>query len=104
MIMLSGREYKTIRALRRGEVVDLRGLKFRMDVDEQGVERDIKEGDLYIAERNTGPKLLTAEKVVGPGEGPEGWGNWIQPTTTDYSYDILECVKVVEVEKDEGVR
>lgn len=87
-----------------GEIVDLGGLKFRMDVDKQGLERDIQEGDLYIAERNTGPKLLTAEKVVRPGEGPDGWGNWIQPTTIDYSYDIPECVKVVEVEEKEPAR
>ena len=88
---------RTIRALRRGEVVDLGGIRFRMDTDEDGKEREIKEGDLYIAERNTGPQLLTAAKVVLPGQGPNGYGGWIQPTTIDYSYDLPECVKVVEV-------
>lgn len=92
------RDYRTIRALRNGEIVDLGGIKFKMDVDENGEEREIREGDLYIAERNTGPKFLTAAKVVKPGEGPNGHGNWIQATTTDYSYDIPECVKVVEAE------
>jgi hypothetical protein len=85
------REYCTIRALRRGEVVDLGGIKFKMDVDESGEEREIREGDLYIAERNTGPKLLTAAEVSKE-------RNWIAPTTNDYLYDIWECVKVVEVE------
>jgi len=92
------REYRTIRALRNGEVVDLGGIKFKMDVDDDGKEREIQKGDLYVAERNTGPKLLEAEKVVGPGEGPKGYGGWIQPTTTDYSFDTGECVKVVEAE------
>ena len=92
------REYKTIAALRRGKIVDLGGIKFKMDVDENGEEREICAGDLYIAERNTGPKFLTAAKVVGPGEGGNGFGNWIQATTPDYSFDIHECVKVVEVE------
>jgi len=91
------REYRTIRALRRGEVVDLGGIKLKMAVDENGNEQGIKQGDLYIAERKTGPKFLTAAKVVGPGEGPDGYGGWIQATTPDYSFDTGECVKVVEV-------
>ncbi len=95
------REYRTIRALRNGEVVDLGGLRFKMDVDKNGQEREVQVGDLYIAERNTGPQLLTAAKVVKPGEGPNGFGDWIQPTTMDYSYDIPECVKVVEVTEEE---
>ena len=92
------REYRTIRALRSGEVVDLGGIKFKVDVDEKGEEGKIHQGDLYIAERNTGPKLLEAAKVVGLGEGPNGYGGWIQATSDDYSYDTGECVKVVEVE------
>lgn len=92
------REYRTIRALRRGEVVDLGGIKFKMDVDENGKEKEIRKGDLYIAERNTGPKLLEAAEVVGPGEGPNGYGGWINPTSNDYNFDTWECVKVVEVE------
>ena len=91
------REYRTVRALRRGEVVDLGGIKFKMDVDGDGKEKPVEIGDLYIAERNVGPKLLTAAMVVGPGEGPNGSGNWIEPTSTDYSFDTWECVKVVEV-------
>jgi hypothetical protein len=92
------REYRTIKALRRGEVVDIGGIRLRMDIDHDGKEKEIKKGDLYIGERNTGPKLLMAEKIVGPGEGPGGYGGWIKPTSTDYSYDIDECVRVIEVE------
>ena len=93
-------EYPTIRALRKGEVVDLGGIKFRMDVDEDGKERKIKPGDLYVAQRNTGPQFLTAAKVVERGEGPmgHGYGGYILSTTNDYPYDIHECVKVVEAE------
>lgn len=91
--MLEMREYRTIRALRKGEVVELEGVKFKMDVDENGKEKEIGPGDPYIAERNTTPKLLVAEKVVGPDEDPHGWG-WIRPNSTDYSFDTNECVKV----------
>jgi hypothetical protein len=92
------REYRTIKALRRGEEVEIGGIRFRMAIDQNGKEKEIKKGDLYIAERNTGPKLLEAENVVGPGEGPGGFGGWIKPTSTDYSYDTDECVAVIEVE------
>lgn len=82
--MLPMREYKTVRALLRGEVVELEGFKFRR------VEGEIGPGDMYIAERNTGPQLL--------------WCSFIEkgaifPTTIDYPYDIGECVKVEEVEE-----
>jgi hypothetical protein len=88
--------YETIKALRWGEVIDLDGILLKMDVDENGLEREIGPGDLYVAERNTGPKLLTAERVVAQGESENGFGGWIEATTMDYSYDIPECVKVVE--------
>jgi hypothetical protein len=76
------REYKTLKALRQGEVVDLGGILVKMD------DGEIKPGDLYVAERNTGPKLLTCREVNVE-------GGWIEPTTfPDYSYDTNECVKV----------
>ena len=88
------RTYRTVMALRRGEVVDLNGIKFKMDVDENGQEKEIRPGDIYIAERNTGPHLLTAAKVFRPGEG-----GFIQPTTfLDYFFDTGEGVKVIEAE------
>lgn len=83
------REYKILRVLEAGEVVEIEGIRFRKD------EGPIKPGDLYIAERNTGPKLLTCERVNDE-------GGWIQPTTTDYSFDIHECVKVCEADKVEA--
>lgn len=88
----------TINALRGGEIVDLGGIKFRMDTGKTGEEVAICAGDLYIAERNTDPKLLTAAKVFPPRLGcGDGYGGWIRPTSADYSFDTGECVKVVEV-------
>lgn len=74
-------DYSSLRKLRAGEVLDLDGILLKMD------EGEIRAGDLYIAERNTGPKLLTAKKVDR---------GWIEPTTIDYSFDLHECVKVCE--------
>ena len=79
------REYHTLRVLRRGAAVDMGGLFFEMD------EGEIKAGDLYIAERNTGPHLLMAREVR---EDP----GWVHSTFTASSVDIGECVKVREVE------
>lgn len=56
---------------------------------ELGVEiisEPITPGDLYLAGRNCGVKLLTCRKV-----DPR---NWIESTTPDYSYDTWECKKV----------
>lgn len=81
-MMLSG-ERPTLQALRAGEVVDLEGIRVRMDRGELGP------GDLYVAERNTGPKLLTVRKI-----DPRGW---IEARDSDaYSYNWGECVKVCE--------
>lgn len=88
------REYKAIRMLRSGQVLDLQGLRFRMDVDEKGEEKEILPGDLYIAERNTGPQLLTADKIV---KEESFCGGYVIPTTLNYPYDLHECVKVIEV-------
>ena len=96
---MHNREYKTIKALRRGETIDFEGIKLKMDTDANGDEVKVKKGDLYIAERNTGPKFLTAEKIVPwpIKDSTNKHGGWIQPTTLDYSFDLGECVKVVEV-------
>ena len=83
------RERKTILALRGGEVIDLEGIKLKMVVGPDGQEKKIRSGDLYVAERNTGPELLTAKKIVEDGE-------FIIPTCNGYPYDIYECVKVCE--------
>ena len=77
------RDYKTIHALRAGNIVDVKGLRLRMR------DGEIQPGDLYVAECNTGPRLLTCRGV----SRTEGW---IMPTTADYGYDIWECVRVEE--------
>ena len=76
------RDYATVRALLRGEVVDLGGLRFRKR------DGEIEPGDLYIAERNAGPDLLTCARVH-----PDGI---VFPTTVAYPYDLGECVRVEE--------
>lgn len=76
------REYKTIRTLNSGEVIDLDGLRLRKR------SGDLGPGDLYVAERNADPVLLTCARVH-----PEGI---VFPTTVDYPYDLHECVRVEE--------
>lgn len=82
-------EYTTIKKLMAGEVIDFHGILLKMD------NWPIGPGDIYIAERNNGPKLLTA-KIVDYAAG------CIHPTTFgDYAFDIFECVKVCEVNEKE---
>lgn len=84
------RDYPTLKALRRGETVDIGGILLKMDVGENGKEKEIKPGDLYVAERNTGPHLLTA-RVVDTEAG------CIHPVDFGiYSFDLWECVRVRE--------
>lgn len=54
-------------------------------------EEEIKAGDTYLAERNTGPKLLTCDYVNKD-------DNWISPKEMEYCYDTWECIKVVKME------
>jgi len=64
--------YEIIKKLRNGEIVNLRGVLY------QKVDREICVGDLYVAERNTGPKLLIAREIV-PYPTPENglkYGGW----------------------------
>jgi hypothetical protein len=83
------REYKTLKALRRGEVVDLDGIKFKM------IPGEIKVGDLCIAERNTGPHLLEAATI----DNEHGIIHPKQPQNGPlyYPYDSGEWVKVEEL-------
>ena len=50
----------------------------------------IREGDTYLAERNTGPKLLTAKNINGA-------GRCIHAKENAYSFDLCECKKVVDI-------
>lgn len=77
------REYATLKKLRAGETIDFEGILLKMD------EGEIEPGDLYVAERNTGPHLLTA-RVVDTQSG------CIVPTDHAYPFNLHECVKVCE--------
>jgi len=81
-------KHETIKALRNGETLNFNGISLLLD---EGI---IQPGDLYIAESNTGPKLLTAKKVVMTENGL--CINYIHATTPDYSFDGCACVKVRE--------
>lgn len=85
-------EYRTLKMLRRGETIHLDGIRLVMDGD--GKVR--QSGDLYVAERNTGPKLLTAESLTMASCGCHI--SWVNPTTLDYNFDHYECIKVREAE------
>lgn len=80
------REYRTLKALRAGETVEVEGFLLRM-----ATGGEVSVGDFYVAERNTGPKFLIANKVH-----PEGWVEPESPVA--YSYDLWECCRVEVVE------
>ena len=81
-------DYRTIRALRQGEIIDIEGIKLKMD------DGQIQVGDLYVGERNTGPKLLTAKKIVMLDDRSDI--DFVIPTCNAYPYDGYECVKACE--------
>jgi len=81
------REYKTVKALRAGEVVEIEGVRFR------AIEGEIQPGDWYVAERNTGPHLLTCREN-------DKENRWIVPVEEKYSFDTGECVRVEMVEEE----
>ncbi len=83
------REYATLQKLRNGEVIEIEGLRLMKD------DTPLEVGDLYIAERNTGPKFLTAREIVMTSDGQ--YIDFIAPTTPDYAFDGHECVKVKEM-------
>lgn len=53
----------------------------------------IQPGDIYLAERNSGPKLLICKYVKYTELGDP---DWIVPTETAYSFDVQECVKIIQ--------
>lgn len=75
------------RLRRDGEVI-FEGVRLRMT--KEGTE--LEPGDIYVAERNQGPRLLTVEK----NNREQGW---IVPTELRaYPYDTHECVGVEIIE------
>lgn len=93
-------------ALRDGETVEIEGVPLIMD----GGGRVTDAGDWYVAQRNTGPKLLTARSFGFWGHGPAGetmtkehlhgdeHPSCINPVEPAYSFDYHECVKVAIAE------
>ena len=79
------RPYKTISALERGEIVDIGGGLLVKKAD-----GELQPGDLYVAERCTGPHLLTCREIN------EEYG-CVYATTPAYPFDTNECVKIQEV-------
>lgn len=53
----------------------------------------IQPGDTYLAERNTGPHLLTCDHIVNNDLGEP---SYVVPTEIAYCYDVWECVKVID--------
>lgn len=78
---MSVRQYLTLKALVKGEIIEFEGLQLKK------AEGDLVPGDIYIAERNGPPKLLTVGRIN------EDRG-WVHPTTMDYPFNLSECVKV----------
>lgn len=81
-------QYATLRALRSGQTVALEGCVFKA-----ADSVPLSPGDWYVAERNTGPHLLTVLEVADrPGQG------YVLNREGRYPFDISECVRVVEVD------
>ena len=83
------RTYFTLKALDAGKTVTIDKKKYRL------IPGDIQIGDLYIAERNTGPHVLTAKKI-SYSEFPNNVRapNFIVPNEWEYPFDWIECRRV----------
>ncbi len=88
---MTHRTYATLKKLRSGQPVTINGQLYRRRLEptdsEWLQEAELQPGDLYIAERNTGPKLLRAVEV-------DRENNWVTCDGFNYAYDISECVPV----------
>ena len=96
--------YSEIRnRLRAGEIVELEGVKLKM-IPGKETGAALEPGDMYIAERNRGPQLLTVNYVVDQDYahrwGLKHWG-WVVPTGISYSFDFHECVGVEVLTEEE---
>lgn len=82
--------------LRDGETVEFEGAKLRMIPGKENGAA-LEPGDSYIAERNSGPKLLTVSYVVDHDYAQRfglKFSGWVVPTEVMYSFDFHECVGV----------
>lgn len=76
------------------QTVEFEGMLLTLETESQGEKVTLSKGDLYLAERNQGPRLLTCEKVfAGSGQG------WVQPKEPAYCYNLYECFKVVSMDE-----
>jgi hypothetical protein len=103
---ISARERSATAALRDGATVEVEGVLFVIAGD--GRVRD--KGDWYVAQRNGGPKLLTARSFSFYKQGADGetvtrenlsddeFPSWINPVEPAYAFDYPECVKVAIAE------
>jgi hypothetical protein len=80
---MSMRLYPTLNRLRSGEIIEIEGLRLI------GLEGEVGPGDLFVAERNTSPQLLTA-KAVNTEQ------SYVLSVENAYPYDCSECVRVEE--------
>lgn len=65
------------------DALEFEGVKFKVT----GTGDDIQAGDTYLAERNTGVRLLTCRSVPMHLD-------CIFPVENAYAYDTKECVKI----------
>lgn len=74
----------SIEILQKSNVFNFEGILFLKD------DTKLEPGDLYVAERNSGPKLLTVKKI-------DHKNMLVIPTNCEYPFNFDECVKVREV-------
>jgi len=79
-----GADYSNRNALHNGETITVDGRSYRK------IDGSIQKGDLYFAQRNQGPKILTARSINVE-------DSWVVPNEPAYVYDLDECVKVEEI-------
>jgi hypothetical protein len=75
----------------KGEV-EFEGMTLRLIPGKEYGSR-LEPGDTYVAERSSGPKLLTVQEVLLT--SPDGkYSGWVVPVEPAYSFDLGECVGV----------
>jgi hypothetical protein len=76
--------------IRDGETVAFEGAKVRLLPGKETGDL-LEPGDFYLAERNSGPQLLTVKRVR---ETDAEWAGWVIPVELAYFFDFVECVGV----------
>ena len=78
------------------EMQDLRSNRFCIfeGVRLEAEDGPLRIGDTYLAERNSGPKLLTVKQVHGHWDGLYLVPTYVESVENEYPYDYHECVKV----------